>query len=576
MKRNNVLDIYITDVCNLNCEYCYVEVKKVEKDGINTVEFIEKVPLLNYDNIRFLWWEPLIKFKEIKEIITSVKNKNKEIKFSIITNWILLNEEKLNFLKLNSVSIAISLHDDVLKKFKDENFLKTLLLFKDIIWFILLIKYNKEKLATKIFTLLSNMWFTHFSISPITSDEWTYLHNLEDEIKSITNYIKNNTHINISESNWLYLKNLNNDKFCTREQVDRKWINRLCNRFNSDDFLSQEININKIKNLFNDVNNCSKCEDRWFCVCPFWWYIDNFWNKIEINKSKIKNFHKLNKIFIDFYKEISLIKWYKNFLSSIDEIRFNLTNQCNLRCNYCYLKFNNDKLDISVWKNIIDYYLEQNWSNKIISFFWWEPLLEYLTLVKLVEYANLRSKELNKKLSFRIATNWLLLNEEIINFLMINNFDLHISFNGNSNDISRDNSTKLLLTKINLLHIKKYDFQKIVILYVIFPNNINLLWDDLKNIKWLWFKNVNFEIYLWDKFNWKNNDFNLFENQIKMQKSIWIFEDLNIINLLTCHGNHNFLDISTSWKIWDNSLEFFNENIDFSPKILFNNIFKNL
>ena len=98
----------------------------------------------------------------------------------------------------------------------------------------------------------------------------------------------------------------------------------------------------------------------------------------------------------------------------------------------------------------------------------------------------------------------------------------------------------------------------------------------LKNIKWLWFKNVNFEIYLWDKFNWKNNDFNLFENQIKMQKSIWIFEDLNIINLLTCHGNHNFLDISTSWKIWDNSLEFFNENIDFSPKILFNNIFKNL
>lgn len=579
MKRNNVLDIYITEICNLNCEYCYFDIKKVESDWVNSNEFIERVSLLDYDNIRFLWWEPLLKFNEIKDIINSVKTRNNKIQFSVITNWILLNEEKLNYFKINSVSIAVSLHDEVLKKFRDENFVKLLLKYKDNIGFILLIKYTKEKLTTKIFILLSNMWFKNFSISPITSDEWNNLENLENEIKIIINYIYNNSHINISEASWIYLKNLNINKFCTREQVDKKWDNKLCNRFSSEDFLSKSTNISKIRKIFNEVNNCLNCEDRWFCVCPFWWYIDNFWNKIENNEIKIKNFHKLNKVFIKFYKEISNIRWNKNFLTkNIDEIRFNLINQCNLRCDYCYLKFDNEKLDLSVWKNIIDYYLEQEWNNKIISFFWWEPLLEFKLLQELVEYANIKSKFLNKSISFKIATNLILLNDMIIDFLLINNFELHISFNWkwDINDITRDNSTEILLSKIDLLKSKNFNFEKIVILNVIFPHTISYIWENLIYFELLWFKNINFEIYLWNKYIWTRTDINSLYNEFKKQKNLWILDKLNIINYISSLNKYTFLDISTSWKISENSLIFFNDNIDFSPKLELNNIFKNL
>ncbi|MDD3145126.1 MAG: radical SAM protein [Candidatus Gracilibacteria bacterium] len=579
MRRNNVLDIYITEVCNLNCEYCYVDIKKVESDGVNSNEFIEKVSLLDYDNIRFLGGEPLIKFNEIKDIINSVKSKNNKIQFSIITNGILLNEEKLNYFKLNSVSIAVSLHDEVLKKFRDENFLKILLKYKDNIGFILLIKYTKEKLTTKIFILLSNMGFKNFSISPITSDEWNNLENLENEIKIIINHIFNNSHINISEASWTYLKNLNIDKFCTREQVDKKGDNKLCNRFSSEDFLSKGTNISKIRKLFNEVNNCSNCEDRWFCVCPFGWYIDNFGNKIENNEIKIKNFHKLNKAFIKFYKEISNIRGNKNFLTkNIDEIRFNLTNQCNLRCDYCYLKFDNEKLDLSVGKNIIDYYLEQEGNNKIISFFGGEPLLEFKLLEELVEYANIKSKFLNKNISFKIATNLILLNDKIIDFLLINNFDLHISFNGkgNINDITRDNSTKILLSKIDLLKSKNFNFEKIVILNVIFPHTISYIGENLTYFELLGFKNINFEIYLGNKYIWTRTDINSLYDEFKKQKNLGILDKLNIINYISSLNKYTFLDISTSGKISENSLIFFNDNIDFSPKLELNNIFKNL
>jgi pyruvate formate-lyase activating enzyme-like uncharacterized protein len=54
MRRNSTLDIYITDLCNLNCEYCYVSLKKIEKDSFNYDDFISKVDLKKFDTIRFL------------------------------------------------------------------------------------------------------------------------------------------------------------------------------------------------------------------------------------------------------------------------------------------------------------------------------------------------------------------------------------------------------------------------------------------------------------------------------------------------------------------------------------------
>ena len=49
-----ILDLYITDVCNLNCDYCYVDVVKKENTQFNQEEFAQRVDLLSFDAIKFL------------------------------------------------------------------------------------------------------------------------------------------------------------------------------------------------------------------------------------------------------------------------------------------------------------------------------------------------------------------------------------------------------------------------------------------------------------------------------------------------------------------------------------------
>ncbi len=570
MKWNSTLDIYITEICNLNCEYCYIDIKKKEYNWFNYVEFIDRINLLQYNTIRFLWWEPLLKWNDLKNVIRNVKKINDKIQFIIITNWILLDNEKLIFLSKNNVSIAISLHFNVIKEFKNKEFLKLLYKYNNIIWFIVLFNYKKEYLWTNIMFFLANIWFLNFSLSPITTDNWDDTFLLSIELEKIFNFLLLNKNINIAESDWNFIKNLHTDDFCSRKQVDKEWTYRPCNRFN-DDFFNKNTNIKVIKDSFNKINSCSTCNVRWFCVCPYWWYYDNFWNSLVYDKNKIKNFHNLNKILIDFNKNVAKLRNKKNFLiDDIGEIRFNLTNQCNLRCNYCYVQFDNDKLDLNIWKNIINFLLEQEWLNKTISFFWWEPLLEFKLLEDLTNYAIEKSVWLNKIVNFKIATNLLLLDKYILDFFIKNNFKIHISLNWDKqiNNSSRDNSSELLLKKIELLNKWNINFDNITILKLIFPYNINFLNKNLKYIYGLWFNNISFELYYWKKYTRSKKDILLLGKSFYYLKKYWILNKFNILNW----KDNNYLDISVDGKINDNSLEFFNWSIDFSIKKIFNKI----
>lgn len=140
------IDIYITELCNLDCEYCYVEIKKNEVDSIDGTEFTQRINLLEYDLIKFYGGEPLLKWKDIKDIISSVFQKNKAIRFSIITNGLLLTAEKLDFLKAHNSSVALSLHENSLKKTLSTHFLKAIFPYKNIIGFIILFSYKKPEL----------------------------------------------------------------------------------------------------------------------------------------------------------------------------------------------------------------------------------------------------------------------------------------------------------------------------------------------------------------------------------------------------------------------------------------------
>ena len=568
-----ILDIYMTELCNLNCEYCYVEIKKKEFDGFVYKEFVEKIDLLAYDRIKFYGGEPLLKYQEIKKIIEWVHEKNKDIQFTLITNGLLLSKEKLDFFHKYRISLCISLHEIALKKLFQAPFLRLLLNYQDIIGFLILFSSGKENSWVKIFHFLHSLWFHTFSFTPISNDNRNDLTGLKGGLKDVFDTIVKHPDIQIADVEWKSIKNVDRDNFCRKNQVDMKWVQKACNRFHEEAFVTKKENIYAIHKLFNEVNTCDSCKDRWFCTCPIGWYLDNK-NLPEAElRVATKSFHHLNQLFIDFHRDIATLQKKSNFLSrDIDEIRLNLTEQCNLRCKYCYLDFQNNVLEVGVGKNIIDFYLEQDGKDKTLSFFWWEPLLEFQLLEILVEYAHIKAQKLGKNLTFKIATNGILFSEKILLFLKKYDFRIHISLNGEqkSNDITRDSSTEKLLPKIELCK-KICGIESITILFAIHPETVENLFTDLIFIKNQGFRNILIEMVLeGGKSFWNNWNFEYILHEMKRLKDSHWEEWMNILN-----GNllqRKVLDISTWGIISENSFEFFWKKVDFSPKKILDKI----
>lgn len=568
-----ILDLYITKVCNLNCEYCYVDLVK-DEHSFQYDKFIERIDLLKYDHIKFFWWEPLLRWDDIKKIIISVKSKNKNISFTIVTNWLLLNNNIIIFCMKYNVEIVISMHYKWIKSTIRET--SKYLYAKKIIGFSFIFEEWKIEFPYKVIKLLSDIGFINFLFSPELYSSWEKgnLDLLSSELIKLEQLFINNRKINFKWINWEELKNI--IKWCEKTIMWKKGDIFLCNRFKDLSKL-KEFNYKKIYEKYDKTIDIDNDKNKWFYICPIWWFLDS----LNINKNlekRIFEFRNLNLLFLSFYKKINTIKWKINFLSdNIDEIRFNLTSQCNIRCEYCYVDFKNEVLDEKKAKNIIDFFILQDWNKKNISFFWWEPFLEYNLLTKLVEYSKKIAFKKNKIVNFTIATNFLLVNENKINFLKENNFKVHISLNWikNTNNNMRDNSTELLLNNL-----EKYSNiiwkDNIVILLAFSNKEVSGLYSNLEYIYNLWFKNINLEIIFWKKYLWNKLYINLLKRELFKIKNSFFYKTINLINL---QKKLKILDISVDWKAWENSFEFNNYDVEFKVKKIFDiliiKIFKN-
>jgi len=115
---------------------------------------------------------------------------------------------------------------------------------------------------------------------------------------------------------------------------------------------------------------------------------------------------------------------------------FILTTDCNLACDYCYTQSKNEKqyleaeTAIQVFEKTIENYDKQIF----IQYFGGEPTLNFLALKKITDY--IKSK--NNKTFFYITTNGVI-SENVLNYLLENNFGFYLSLDGTKefNDISR-------------------------------------------------------------------------------------------------------------------------------------------
>lgn len=121
----------------------------------------------------------------------------------------------------------------------------------------------------------------------------------------------------------------------------------------------------------------------------------------------------------------------------MEKVTLQLTQNCNMRCDYCAYSgsyynrtHNNKRMSLDTAKKAIDFLQSHSKDRKSVNvaFYGGEPLLEKELLKESVAYAKKRLS--HKKLSFTVTTNGTLLDDDIIEFFIENNFWVMISLDG--------------------------------------------------------------------------------------------------------------------------------------------------
>ncbi len=114
-----------------------------------------------------------------------------------------------------------------------------------------------------------------------------------------------------------------------------------------------------------------------------------------------------------------------------------LTEKCNCCCRYCFLDAQTEgkTMSFSVMRKAIDYAFSNIGDRKLkIAAFGGEPTTNLALLKEMVHYAKTinENKYPNTSLSFSITTNGIM-NDETLNFLIINKFSITLSMDGMRN-----------------------------------------------------------------------------------------------------------------------------------------------
>lgn len=119
----------------------------------------------------------------------------------------------------------------------------------------------------------------------------------------------------------------------------------------------------------------------------------------------------------------------------------NLTNQCNLSCQYCY-EYGEDKvatpegkpkfMNWGMAQASVDYFFRDSGDRPAlhITFFGGETLMNYPLLKRIVDYAKSKASAEGRAIDFSLTTNATLLTPDIVAFLAENEIGVTVSIDG--------------------------------------------------------------------------------------------------------------------------------------------------
>ena len=180
-----------------------------------------------------------------------------------------------------------------------------------------------------------------------------------------------------------------------------------------------------------------------------------------------------------------------------------MTNDCNLACPYCYVDKSTTYMTFEIGKKVIEYChqnllkikekykdIEKKVANTDqlkngINFFGGEPLLNFIVLKQMVEYAE---EKYPHQWNWAITTNGTLLTEEICAFFHQYKFDVCLSWDGKKEDQDKQrpfrynqniSSYDILMQKIPIL-LKYRPYKNLMIRATVTKDNVSHFYENYK------------------------------------------------------------------------------------------------
>lgn len=126
-------------------------------------------------------------------------------------------------------------------------------------------------------------------------------------------------------------------------------------------------------------------------------------------------------------------------------IELNLTFNCNLTCDYCFVhcKSPHERMSLQTAQASVDLLLDRAiFPNVVITLIGGEPLLEFDLIQQLVPYALEQAGQRNLEITWAVTTNGTLLNKKILEFFAHHKINILISMDGGQKTHDRYRRTR--------------------------------------------------------------------------------------------------------------------------------------
>jgi len=137
------------------------------------------------------------------------------------------------------------------------------------------------------------------------------------------------------------------------------------------------------------------------------------------------------------------------------QLTLHVTNQCNIRCRYCFVELGAERMSLEVAKAAVQLGMKDTTTTGIL-FYGGEPLLERQLIYDTVAYTQAIKAETGHTFHYKMTTNGTLLDEEFLKFSQKTNLSIGFSHDGPAQNDCRvfpngDGTSAVLEEKIPLL-----------------------------------------------------------------------------------------------------------------------------